>query len=70
MKVYPTHISKNNLNCENQIILLIFKTKKDDTILQKYDGDFYSLIVFICLEQKTNLNLIKKYLKIEIFVVL
>ena len=35
MKVYPAHTSKHNLNCENQIILLIFQTKKDGIILQE-----------------------------------
>ena len=33
MKVYPAQISKHNLNCENQIILLIFQTL---LIFQKY----------------------------------
>ena len=34
----------------------------------KNKGDFYCLICFILLEQKVNLNLMKKYLKIKIFV--
>ena len=37
-------------------------------ITSKHESDFYCLIVFILLEQKINLNLMKKYVKIKIFV--
>ena len=39
-------------------------------ITSKHHGDFFVSIAFILLQQKTNLNLIKKYLKIKIFVTL
>ena len=34
----------------------------------KHKGDFFAWIFFILLEQKINLNLTNKYLKIKIFV--
>ena len=46
--------------------------KKLSTLLRgitsKHPSDFFVWIVFILLEQKINLNLIKEYLKINIFV--
>ena len=36
-------------------------------IALKNSGDFYYLNCFILLEQKTNMNHIKKYVKIKIF---
>ena len=45
-------------------------TKKLSTLLRgiisKHHGDFIVLIVFILLEQKINLSLMKKYVKIKI----
>ena len=78
MNTYHAYISKNNLNHGKQVILLMIPNgkgccKKLSAILtgitSKRDGDFCCLIAFIRLEQKTNLNCIKKYLKIKIFVV-
>ena len=39
-------------------------------IRSKYNGDFYVSIAFILFQQKTNVNLVKTYGKINIFVTL
>ena len=82
INIYPACISKHNLSHENQIIPLMIPnrrmalsySKKISALLRgirsKHDGDFCSLIVIIRLEQKTNMNLMKKYVKINIFVML
>ena len=36
--------------------------------MSKHYGDFFTWIAFIPLEQKTNLNRINKYVKINIFI--
>ena len=82
INIYPACISKHNLSHENQIIPLMIPnrrmalsySKKISALLRgirsKHDGDFCSLIVIIRLEQKANMNLMKKYVKINIFVML
>ena len=82
MNVYLVHISKNNLEHEKQIILWMIpngegwyylEVKKLSALLRgttsKPVGDFFVWIVFIDLEQITNLNLLKKYVKIKILLV-
>ena len=78
MKICPAYISKINLNSKKQKILLIIPTEEKMFALScckkamallitwKHHGDFYC---FNCLlQQKTNLHLTKKYVKIKIFV--
>ena len=80
MKICPGYISKTNLNSKKQTSPLIIPTeekmfalsccKKAMALLRgitsKHYGDFYC---FNCLlQQKTNLHLTKKYIKIKIFV--
>ena len=83
-KIYPTYASKRNSNREKQVILLMIRNeekwhylavKKLSALLtgitSKPCGDiFFAGIVFIPLVQKTNLNGIKEYAIIEIFVTL
>ena len=38
--------------------------------MSKHNGDFYVSIAFILFQQKTNVNLVKTYGKINIFVTL
>ena len=71
-----------NINRKKQLVLLMIPNgevwhdlavKKLSALLKvitsKLKGDFYCLIDFISLEQKTNLNRIKQYVKIKDFVV-
>ena len=66
MSTYPAYISKYNLNHENQIIVLMIPNGECNFQM----AIFIVWIVSIRLEEKTNLNLIKKYVKIKIFLVL
>ena len=78
-EICPAYNSKNNLNCEKQIILLMITNeekegwhylpvKKLSTLLRritsKHHSNFYCFI-FFPLEEKINLNLTKKYVKIK-----
>ena len=81
-KLYPTYVSKCNSKLWNQVILLMISIgegwhylaeKKLSALLRgvtKIMVIFIGWVVFIRLEQKTNLTLIKKYVKIKIFVML
>ena len=77
------YVSKINSNIEKQIILLMIPNKEKEAwhyltvktisallhgITSKHKGNFFCLNFFIVLEQKANLNLMKKYVKIKIFV--
>ena len=81
--IYPAYVSKHNSNREIQLMLLMIPNSvgrhylavKNYLHYQKKEHQkkmviFIVQIVFIPLEQKTNLNLIKKYLKIKVFVTL
>ena len=81
--IYPAYISKPNSNHEKQIILLMVSDREGwhylavtrrsallRGVTSKHDFDFFFWSGFIHLEQKTNLNRIKKYVKINICVVL
>ena len=77
-KTYPAYVWNFNSNREKQVTLLTIingegwyylSVKKDyphylEKKLQKIMVIFIAWIFFLLLEQKTNLNLIKKYLKI------
>ena len=78
-KIYTDYVSKRNSNLEKQVILLIISNggkwhylavKKLSALLtgiaSKNNGDF-SCLNCIRLEQKTNLNRIKKHVKIKDF---
>ena len=81
-KTYPDYVSKHNSNREKQVHLLMFPNgegwhyltvkKKVSALLReitsKHHGDFYCLNCLHFLQQKTNVNVVKKYLKIKIFV--
>ena len=74
---------KYNSACEKQIILLMISSEEKASwyylavkklcallkgITSKHDDGFYYLNCFILLEQKTSLNIMKKYVKVKIFV--
>ena len=77
LNIYNTSISKYNLNCENQIIILMipngegwhyFAVKKIICIIKRNNVKTQVFkIVFIFSEQKTNLTHIRKCKKIKIF---
>ena len=82
-KIYPACVSKQKWMREKQVTLFLIsngqgqpyvEVKKLSGLLRgitsKDDGDLYCLNCFILLKQKANLNYIKKYLKIKIFVML
>ena len=80
----PVYISKNNSNCQKQTILLMIPSEEKEgwhfLMLKKLStssrGSKHQNImvifivenVFILLEQKLKLNLMKKYVKIKISV--
>ena len=83
MDICSAYVSKHNSSREKQVILLMIlngkewhyhAVKKLSTLLKgitsKNNYDFYCFNCFIPLEQKTNLNRIKKYVKINIFAIL
>ena len=78
-EICPAYNSKNNLNCEKQIILLMIPNEEKEgwhyllvknlstllrRITSKHHSNFYCFI-FFPLEEKINLNLTKKYVKIK-----
>ena len=80
-EIRPAYISKINWNCEKQILLLIISSeekegwhylavKKLSVLLRgktsKHVVTFIAWITFILLEQKINLNRMKRYVKINI----
>ena len=80
-KIYPPYVSKHKSNREKQVFLLMIPkregwhltVKKLSSLLRritsKYHGDFYCLNWFHSfLQEKTNVDPIKKYMKIKIFV--
>ena len=80
-KIYLPHVSKHNSNREKQVVLSIIPNgekwqlscrKKLSALLRgitsKYYGDFYCLICLRSFRTNTNLNCIKRYVKIKIFV--
>ena len=84
MNIYPAYISKYNSKCEKtnhsfnsskQRRVALPCSKKISALLRgimsKHGGDFYCLnCLHSCSIQKANLDLIKKKVKISIFVVL
>ena len=81
-KLYPAFVSKHNSNREKEVILSMISNGDEWHYLavKKYQQYYeeYCLIsavifivwvAFIPLGQKTNLNRIKKYIKIQIFVI-
>ena len=75
-EICSAYISEINSNCEKQIILLMILSELTlsshemlpKSVTSKHHGDFFVWIVFILLPQKTNLNLMNKYVKRKIFV--
>ena len=72
-KIYPAYVSKRNLNCETEVILLIIPNgkgwhypaiKKNLALLRgatcKHHGDFYSLNCLHSFSTKNKLELHKK----------
>ena len=83
MNIYPSYVSKHNLNYENEIILLMILNGEGWHYLavnelsalfrEKRQNIMMIFIVYIeviPLQQKTNLNRINKYVKVKVFVVL
>ena len=81
--IFSANILKINSTCKKQMILLMITNEKKEgwhdltikkpstslrRITSKRHGDFYYLNRLNFLEQRKNLNLIKKYVKIKIFV--
>ena len=82
-KIYPAHVSKHNSNREKQVILLMISNEEKwhylaveklsallTGIKSKHHGEFYCQNYLNFLQQKTKVNLIKKYGKIKIFIAL
>ena len=82
-KTYPAYVPKHNSNREKQIILLMIPNvegwhylavKKPSALLKgitcKHHGDFYCLNCLHSFAAGKNANLMKKYVKIKIFVTL
>ena len=80
-RIYAAYVSKNNSNHEEQVVLLMIPNgegrrwhylavKKISALLRGITSKkwFVVRIAFIPSEQKTNLNRIRKYVKIKIFV--
>ena len=79
-KTYPAYVSKHNSIPEKQDIFLMIPNregwhypavKKLSALLRgitsKHHGDFYCLNCLHSLLEKTNVNLIKKYVKKKVF---
>ena len=83
-KIYPAYVSKHNSNREKQVILLIVLNEQKwhylavksrvtysellRGITSKHCRNFYCLNCLHSFVTEKNLNRIKKYLKIKIFV--
>ena len=80
-KVYPAYISKHNSNREKQVFLFMIPNgeewhfliiKKISPLFKGTNQNimviFIVWIVFIALEQKTNLNHMEKHVKTKIFI--
>ena len=78
-KIGPAYMSKINSNCEKEMISnekeqiwQYLAVKKLSALLlritSKHNGDFYCLNCLYSLRTEKKLNLIKKYIKIKIFV--
>ena len=75
-KIYPTYVSKHNSNHEKQIIILMIANGKGqwhNLVVKKLSVLVRGIkcivwITFISLEFKANLNRIKEYVKVKIFV--
>ena len=76
------YISKTNINCEKQTILLLIPSEEKEGLLylvvkrlsavlrritSKQHDDFYCLNCLHFLKQKINFNLMKVYVKLNIF---
>ena len=73
--IYPTYVSKNNSDHEKQVIILSIISNGEKwnyltvkKLMNVIKRKIIVCIAFIPLEQKTNLNCIKNYLKIKISV--
>ena len=75
-KIYPAYVSNHNSNREKQVIFFNDFKRRERTIALscsqknidiKTISDFIVQIAFILSQQKTNLNRIKKHVKIKIF---
>ena len=79
-EICPAYISNINSNCEKEIIILMIQNEEKEgwhylavkktiySIKRNNMVIFITWIVFILLELKINLNLMKKYVKIKTFV--
>ena len=83
MSVYPVYLSKHNSKLEKQVIILMIPNgegwyylpvKKlpalSKGISSKHAGDIYRMNCLHSIRKKSNLNHLKKYAKIKIFVML
>ena len=81
-KTNPAYVTNNNSNHEKHVILLMIPKRKGwhylpvkklsallRGITSKYYGDFYYLNCLHSFRTKKNLNRIKEYVKIKIFVI-
>ena len=81
--IYPAYVSKHSSSSEKQVIPLMIPNGEgwhylavkntralSRGITSKNNGDFIVWIVFISLEQETNLNRKREYVKIKMFVML
>ena len=77
-KIYPAYVSKQNLNHEKQVILLVITKeeglKKLSILLRRItsnnNGNLYCLNCFHSFRTKNKLESHKKYAKIKSFVIL
>ena len=80
-KTYPAYLSKHNSNCQKQVILLMISNSKKwhylavkklsellREVTSKNRGDFYCQNCLHSFKIENNLNCIKEYVKIKIFV--
>ena len=80
-KIYPSYLSKHNSNREKQVILLMIPNGEQSHYLAVKQlsallrgitstdyGNFYYLHCFHSFRIKANLNRMKEYLEIKIFV--
>ena len=81
--ICPAYVSKTNINCEKQTILLMIPSEEKEGlhylvvkrlsvvlrgITSKQHDDFYCLNCLHFIKQKINFNLMKMYVKLNIFV--
>ena len=82
-KIYPAHVSKHNSSWEKQVVLLMIPNEEGwhyitmkklplllREITSKHQGNFYCLNCHHSFATEKHVNIMKKYVKIKIFVTL